>query len=287
MSFFRRWATREVVVRPDPLARVKRILGTWGPIAAALLVGLAIIFDLLRHYIHWGDFPTWLLGITTLLAFLAAVFAGLIAYDVLQIEAARELNASQERRMANADRRQAAEDRRQAATDRAKAEKERAADRKQADDERAARREADRRGQASKVTAWFAWLAPDRNGAPTDDRNQNTVTTSHGWGATVSNASELPVFDVRVHYFRVNGAHDGSPWTTTEVYASIGIFRVIPPGQTRNEELPERIKRQYEFCDDEVYLVGVEFTDANGQRWYRNERAALEARERVASLTRA
>lgn len=277
MSFFRRlWSRspREVVVRPDPLARVKRILGTWGPIAAALVVALAIILDLLRHLIHWGDFPTWLLGITTLLAFLAAAFAGLIAYDVLQIEAARELNASQERRVANADRRQAAEERRQAAVDRARAERERAADRKQADDERAARLEATRRAQASNVTAWFAYYIR-MSGEPA---STEVPITDAAWGCVVRNASELPIFDVRIFYFRVNDPGDGSPWTAVQVYASVGIIRVIPPGQLRNQELPDRVREQYRGVDDQLYVVGVEFTDANGQRWCRNERAALEAR---------
>jgi len=29
-------------------------------------------------------------------------------------------------------------------------------------------------------------------------------------------------------------------------------------------------------CSDQVYLVGIEFTDANGRRWMSDERAALD-----------
>jgi hypothetical protein len=28
-------------------------------------------------------------------------------------------------------------------------------------------------------------------------------------------------------------------------------------------------------CDEQMYLVGIEFKDANGRRWYRNENATL------------
>jgi hypothetical protein len=31
-------------------------------------------------------------------------------------------------------------------------------------------------------------------------------------------------------------------------------------------------------CNDQLYLVGIEFTDASGERWYRDERAALRPR---------
>lgn len=30
-----------------------------------------------------------------------------------------------------------------------------------------------------------------------------------------------------------------------------------------------------EECNDDVYLVGIEFTDASGIRWFRDERGAL------------
>ena len=42
--------------------------------------------------------------------------------------------------------------------------------------------------------------------------------------------------------------------------------------------LPDQVRTQYKDCDDQVYVVGIEFTDANGVRWYRDERGALKER---------
>lgn len=86
------------------------------------------------------------------------------------------------------------------------------------------------------------------------------------WGAAIRNASDLPIFDVRVIFYLVNDQRDGSPWTTDERYASVERFRVIPPEQIRHLELPQRIRAMADECNDDVYLVGLEFTDANGQR---------------------
>jgi hypothetical protein len=257
----------EVMVSPDPLARAK--LFAWrGRWLAVISLGVAgVVGGSFRHQLQWGDVPTWIMAATTLLALLAAAFAGLVAYDLLKVENARDIKASADRMQAAADRRQAAEDRSSAEIERIRAQREAAA-------ERAAQREDAHRAQASRVTAWFAHfhsgtselLSPTRSIAPAT------------WGGAVRNASDLPIFDVRIFYFRVNDSRDGSPWTAVHVYASIDIIRVIPPEQTRTEELPQRVRGQYEDCNDQVYVVGVEFTDADGNRWYRNERAALEPR---------
>lgn len=74
----------------------------------------------------------------------------------------------------------------------------------------------------------------------------------------------------------MNDPHDGSPWTAEQRYASIERIRVIPPGQTRNLELPDRVRDMADECSDQVYLVGIEFADANGRRWMSDERAALD-----------
>jgi hypothetical protein len=65
----------EAVRSPDPLALASRV----GRLVAVLVV-LGIVF---RHSLGWGDVATWVVAITTLLAFLAAAFAGLVAYDLL------------------------------------------------------------------------------------------------------------------------------------------------------------------------------------------------------------
>ena len=218
-----------------------------------LFVVLVVLGILFRHHLSWGDAPTWLLAITTLLAFLAAAFAGLVAYDLLKVESVRDIRAAEERSLAAANRRQAAA-------------------------ERAAQRDADLRAQASKVTAWFNFfevVRPVPQGTFVRDPKALVDAT---WGGTVRNASELPIFDVRIFYYWVNDRRDGSPWTTEQRYVSIDIIRVIPPGQARNQELPERVRNQSQECNDQVYVVGIEFTDADGHRWFRNERAALEPR---------
>jgi hypothetical protein len=226
------------VVSPNPLALAKRTVRKawcWAVAPAVILVVLGVIF---RHSLNWGDVATWVLAITTLLAFLAAVFAGRVAYDLLKVETARDLKAAEERGLA-------------------------ANDRRRAEDERAAQREADRRSQASNVTAWFDFYS---------------VFGGDTWGATVQNASELPVFDVRVFFFWVNDPGEGRPWTTEQRYASERPFRVIPPGQFRRYDLPSRVREMAKECNDRVYLVGIEFTDANGNHWWRDARAALHDR---------
>lgn len=99
--------------------------------------------------------------------------------------------------------------------------------------------------------------------------------TDATWGATIKNASELSIFDVRVFFYWVNDRRDGSEWTADLRYASVERFRVIPPVQTRHLELPERIREMAVGCNDDVYVVGIEFTDANGTRWIRDERGTL------------
>jgi hypothetical protein len=238
----------EVVTSPDPGARVRAMLTrrVQGAIYAVLV--LLVLFGILfRHQLHWGDVATWVLATTTLLAFVAAAFAGLVAYDLLKVENTRDIRAAEERALASAERRQAAE-------------------------ERAEQRDANLRAQASKVTAYFNFFEVIRPGRDIQEAIDAV------WGGTVQNASELPVFDVRIFYYWVNDRRDGTPWTTEQRYASIDIIRVIPPVQPRNQELPERVRNQSEGCNDQVYLVGIEFTDANGHRWFRNERAALEPR---------
>jgi hypothetical protein len=226
----------EIVVSPDSLTLTKRVTRRAWPYAAALVVVLAVLGIVFHHSLSWGDVPTWVLAITTLLAFLAAAFAGLVAYNLLKVETARDLKAAKEGLLA-------------------------AADRKRAEDERAVQLEANRRAQASKVTAWFDRWVEDYRGDV--------------WGAAVRNASELPILDVRVSYYWVNDPRDGSPWTTEQRYASVDRIRMIPPGKTEYHELPERVISMAEECSTQVYLVGIEFTDANGIGWRRDERGAL------------
>jgi len=73
----------------------------------------------------------------------------------------------------------------------------------------------------------------------------------------------------------VNDPQDGRPSSAEQRFASPDRLRVIPQAQTRTYDLPEPVKKMVDECNDQLYLVGIEFTDASGQRWYRDERAAL------------
>ena len=240
----------EVSASSGPVAWVRgAVRRIWVPAAVlvVVLVALGIVF---RHSLSWGDVPTWVLAVTTLLAFLAAAFAGLVAYELLSVENARDQAASVERSRA-------------------------AVDRKQTEAERAAQREADRRAQASRVTAWFDSY---RAGVPRDQYYPGSpavATAPTTWGAAINNASELPIFDVRVFFYWVNDPGDGSPWTPDMRYTPLERFRVIPPNHIRRLDLPSTVQNTGEECNDDVYVVGIEFTDASGARWIRDARGAL------------
>jgi len=191
----------------------------------AAVLGLVIF----RHALHWGDIPTWIVAATTLLAFIAAAYGGMIAHRLYLIESGRDTEAEVERQ---------------------------------------ARREAERRAQANKVAAWFSrWesLSLSSNGTYTR------------WGALVRNASDLPILDVRIFFYRVQDPGDGNTWTASLGSAPPRGFRVIPPGATQTMELPESMwPPSGQDVDDQAYVVGVEFTDNANQRWRRDERGKLE-----------
>jgi len=245
------------VVSPNPAARTMIIIRRFRWYAGGSLAVLVVLGILLRHKWSWGDFPTWILALTTLGAFLAAAFAGLVAYDLLTVENTRDLQASAERAFAD--------------KERERTEREREESRAVAAREQAAQREDAERAQASKVTAWFddhqVGIMPAVVSMPPEPM--------YDWAAKVRNASDLPVFDVRVFFYWVDDPRDGRPWTTQERYASVERLRVIPPEQTRHLILPQTVLPTGEKINRDSYLVAIEFTDANGVRWRRDERARL------------
>jgi type II secretory pathway pseudopilin PulG len=63
-----------------------------------------------------------------------------------------------------------------------------------------------RRAQAAQVTAWFAY-------APLTGANEGYVAPGAlDWGATIRNASDLPVFDVRVTFNYIAEQANGRDW---------------------------------------------------------------------------
>jgi hypothetical protein len=55
-------------------------------------------------------------------------------------------------------------------------------------------------------------------------------------------------------------------------------IRVLPPQQDRFIEIPAQVRNMIKECDDRVYAVSIEFTDADGNRWERDPRRALVPR---------
>lgn len=157
---------------------------------------LGIVF---RRHIHWGDVPTWVLAVTTLLALVAAAFAGVVAYELLRMELGRDRRAEQER---------------------------------------SEQREADRRAQASRVAAWFGrWENLDLwANAPTGPALDMTAR-----GAAIRNASDLPVYEVRVSFCVPTPPGAGLNWRSGRGLSP--PVPIVPPG-AENVALPDTSGRR-------------------------------------------
>jgi hypothetical protein len=194
--------------------------------------------------IDWGDVPTWVGAITTILAFAAAVVAAKIARDLYRVESKRDQRAEDDRAAAAEDRRLAAEDRRRA------------------EEDRLARIESERRAQADKIAAWFTL-------AQTDEFEQGVP------GAFVRNASDLPVFDIMPDFVK---AYMGEP-SPNAMNTFCGGINVLPPHETKFVELDVSDDNEFhdagEHLKDSMYMVEIEFRDAAGIRWRRNADGSL------------
>jgi hypothetical protein len=194
------------------------------PPVLVLVVIAAVLGIVFRHHLHWGDVPTWVLAATTLLAFVAAAFAGVVAYDLLRIESGRDEAAARDR---------------------------------------ASRRDAEQREQAGKVAAWFGtWDSPfpARPGS-------SQFMQAHG--AVIRNASDLPVYQVRITFCVATSSDSGAPWQAREVCDSPEPILVIPPG-VRTAEIPDGVReRETDGENEPKWLVGIQFIDADGRSWLR------------------
>lgn len=111
-----RLADRRSAAGASPSQIFRWAVAKYYPLGVLLLVVCAALGAVFRHRLNWGDVPTWVLAATTFLAFVAAAFAGVVAYELLRVEQERD---------------------------------------RLAESERAEQRLADQRAQASKVAAWF------------------------------------------------------------------------------------------------------------------------------------
>jgi len=136
-------------------------------------------------------------------------------------------------------------------------------------DERKRVSEDQRRVQANKVAAWFDFSA---EGLPV------SPPWWAGWGAKILNASDLPILDVRTTFYFVSDPGTGQPWTPIDRGHVMERILVLPPGEEKFVQIPEVIANQIKTIGWEVYVVGIEFTDAAGYRWERDARGALKDR---------
>jgi hypothetical protein len=132
---------------------------------------------------------------------------------------------------------------------------------RRSDHERAAQREDDRRSQAAKVAAWFdRW---------TEAGNRLAV------GAVISNASDLPVYDIRVSFCVAVAEASGLTWRQGERYSSPELMHIVAPGRTRAEMPEEIFEAEAAEGNRPKWLVAIEFTDSTGNRWLRDARGRL------------
>jgi hypothetical protein len=222
----------------DPLVLVREAARRSWPWIAGAAVVLAMLGALFGRRASWGDVATWVLAVTGLLALVAAVFAGLVAYAVLAVEMRRDQVA--------------------------------AADRRRGERERADQREAARRAQAASVAAWYGtWMSS----ATFSGGSQAGTRMSPHWGAIISNASHLPVYDVRVSFCVPVSPGAGLTWRQGERF--LAQVPIVPPGE-QHVDIPDHIKTQEEQSGSEpAWLVAIEFTDADSQRWLREPQGKL------------
>jgi hypothetical protein len=219
------------VAAPDPRALAKRALRRSWPYAAGIAVVLIAAGAVFGGRASWGNVPTWVLAVTTLLAFVAAAFAALATYELLCIESRRDA----------------------AAVDKVR----------QREDEQ-------RRAQAGRVAAWYGrWSSVVKGPGMTADHREWLRS-----GAIISNASDLPIYNVRVSLCVAVDPSAGLTWRQGERFA--GALRLVPPGE-EHVEMPDHLRAEAEASgNQQTWLVAIEFTDALGTRWLRDPRGRLE-----------
>jgi hypothetical protein len=120
-----------------------------------------------------------------------------------------------------------------------------------------AREETRREARRAQATLVSAWRAPDTPGPPP--------------GALVRNASEAPVYEVVVTYLDYRAAWIGSePFGLVPPDREPVVIKLATTGTIVGDPLPG-------FTADtkRSARVSVDFTDAAGVRWRRDERGAL------------
>lgn len=138
-------------------------------------------------------------------------------------------------------------------------------------DERKHQADEQRMAQADQVAAWFGTgeVYPDvafgQQPRP-------------AWGAFIRNESPLPIYSARVlFHFVATDSPVSEQWQPIMRGGPPEYIRVIPPRSQKFIEIPDQVRDMIDDCNDNIYVVSVEFTDAAGSRWQRDARGALNS----------
>jgi hypothetical protein len=132
-------------------------------------------------------------------------------------------------------------------------------------DERARQVEFEHQAQASQVAAWFA-----DNG-----RDMSRIQGPVMWGARIRNASDLPIYSLRVFFHAVSAVHAASEdFTLVDLGGPPERIRTIEPRSEQFVTVPGNINLP-QNPDSGSCAVSVEFVDASRNRWQRDGYGAL------------
>lgn len=123
--------------------------------------------------------------------------------------------------------------------------------------------EEQRRKQAARVTAWFS--------------SEETPAGFVG-GARIRNASDQPVYDVRVFFHLLHEVGSGHVPVGQAGPPPRETTPVVPSGEDRFIPIPAIVQQTLfgtATANDRTCAVSIEFTDAAGNRWTRDPRGAL------------
>ncbi len=122
-----------------------------------------------------------------------------------------------------------------------------------------------RRSQATRVTAWLG----------------THKESKAFWGANVRNASDEPLFEVRVFFHHMREKEGGGYQAVSQGGPPPReTIAVLPPGEDRFVWIPADVQAMFGSIaiDDRNCAASIEFTDAAGNQWERDPRGALVPR---------
>jgi hypothetical protein len=138
-------------------------------------------------------------------------------------------------------------------------------------DQRKREAEEQRRSQAAKVSAWL---------------DRDVDSKSLDWGAIIRNESDDAIFDIRTFFHLVAEKWTGGDWDPRDLGGPPKRIRVLPGGGRRFVDIPDNVQSQmtgeglggFGTTTKDLrnnYVVSIEFTDANGNRWQRDPHGGL------------